>query len=136
MELSVQPCAWLFAARRGLDSSGPKTVSVMIVVVKWGSESGLSLSCHLLSFRNHVCILVLLVANEWSLLKSFVLFLGKDLSSRSETDLDCIFGKRRNKKLAQVPAVGVLLSVWPHSVFSLGMKTSQTATHSTPTLNL
>lgn len=26
---------------------------------------------------------------------------GKDLSSRSETDLDCIFGKRRNKKLAQ-----------------------------------
>ncbi|XP_005075321.1 PIN2/TERF1-interacting telomerase inhibitor 1 isoform X2 [Mesocricetus auratus] len=26
---------------------------------------------------------------------------GKDLSSRSETDLDCIFGKRKNKKTAQ-----------------------------------
>ncbi|XP_051016651.1 PIN2/TERF1-interacting telomerase inhibitor 1 [Acomys russatus] len=26
---------------------------------------------------------------------------GKDLSSRSETDLDCIFGKRKKKKLAQ-----------------------------------
>ncbi|KAL1781249.1 PIN2/TERF1-interacting telomerase inhibitor 1 isoform X1 [Sigmodon hispidus] len=26
---------------------------------------------------------------------------GKDLSSRSETDLDCVFGKRKNKKSAQ-----------------------------------
>lgn len=26
---------------------------------------------------------------------------GKDLSSRSETDLDCIFGKRKKKKIAQ-----------------------------------
>lgn len=67
------------------------------------------------------------------LLKSFVLFLGKDLSSRSETDLDCIFGKRRNKKLAQVPAVVVLLSVCPHSASSLRMKMSQTATHLPPT---
>nr|XP_038949258.1 PIN2/TERF1-interacting telomerase inhibitor 1 isoform X3 [Rattus norvegicus] len=33
---------------------------------------------------------------------------GKDLSSRSETDLDCIFGKRRNKKLAQI-SVDVLV---------------------------
>lgn len=120
MELSVQPCARLFAARRGLDSSGPKTVSVMIIVVKWGSKSGLSLCYHLLSFRSHICILVLLVSNEWSLLKSFVWFLGKDLSSRSETDLDCIFGKRRNKKLAQVPAVGVLLSMWPILFFPWG----------------
>lgn len=59
-----------------------------------------------------------------ALLKSFVLFLGKDLSSRSETDLDCIFGKRRTKKLAQVPTVSVLLSVCPHCVSSLGMKMS------------
>ncbi|KAL6064639.1 hypothetical protein STEG23_030336, partial [Scotinomys teguina] len=27
---------------------------------------------------------------------------GKDLSSRSETDLDCIFGKRKSKKTAQI----------------------------------
>ncbi|KAG8506294.1 PIN2/TERF1-interacting telomerase inhibitor 1 [Galemys pyrenaicus] len=29
-------------------------------------------------------------------------FLGKDLSSRSKTDLDCIFGKRQNKKTPEV----------------------------------
>lgn len=31
-----------------------------------------------------------------------VVFLGKDLSSRSKTDLDCIFGKRQSKKTPEV----------------------------------
>lgn len=31
-----------------------------------------------------------------------IVFLGKDLSSRSKTDLDCIFGKRQSKKTPEV----------------------------------